>query len=657
MDSDASPPADLASHAAFVRRLAFHLLRRDADADDAAQETLARAVERPPRGGDGLRAWLAAVLKNVVSGGRRAEARRRRREEVAARPEGTRGPDAAAGNAQILRVVADAVASLDAPHREVVMLRHYEGLPPREIATRLGLPVETVKSRLKRAHERLRERLDERRGGNVEGWRSALAGFAGLDVLEKTALPVGGAIAVGTATKVGVGVAAALAIGAGAWRLSTGEEERVAEEPASPAVAGADPVATPTLARADGRAPATRVEQGSIDVPKAAVPEVAGAEVTLVDVTSVNDGLTPIDVVEVVVLGKRAGQEAEVTIGPDPATGGPKRALLEKTVSLPPDGVIRFVDVPKGSYRLLVRGPGETTRTWSLLVPQRPDGNHRQPIVFGSATIEGRAFERTGQPAKGRTIYLAPAGPWQMLGSPSAVTARADDQGRFRFEGLLPGAYGVSVQFDPFPGGGQDFRTAPAKVASGETAHVDLGAERAEPVWSGTARLKSGTRVRGPRMIFLQGKAQAFVAIGPDGYFSQRLPPDTYRASIAFPGRIGSHDFEVRIGATDLSGDVAVGGVRVEGTLLDAGTGKPLPVGWWETTPTVTLTAVGETPRSFDVVRPDAEGAFSFDGILPGKYRVFATAPKAKPGTGIESIVEVGEDRDLRGIALELRLP
>src|SRR6185295_7253069 len=52
-----------------------------------------------------------------------------------------------------------AVMQLDEPYRSTVLLRWFEDLPPREVAARLGVPVETVRTRLKRAHEALRGRL------------------------------------------------------------------------------------------------------------------------------------------------------------------------------------------------------------------------------------------------------------------------------------------------------------------------------------------------------------------------------------------------------------------------------------------------------------------------------------------------------------------
>ena len=56
--------------------------------------------------------------------------------------------------------VRRAIASLDAEHREVVMLREFEGLSYEEIAAALRIPVNTVRSRLFRARMALKELLD-----------------------------------------------------------------------------------------------------------------------------------------------------------------------------------------------------------------------------------------------------------------------------------------------------------------------------------------------------------------------------------------------------------------------------------------------------------------------------------------------------------------
>jgi RNA polymerase sigma-70 factor (ECF subfamily) len=64
---------------------------------------------------------------------------------------------------ELVRAVADAVGLLGPERRTVIVLRYWLDLPLDEIAGVLGLPVGTVASRLGRATEELRLRLQELR--------------------------------------------------------------------------------------------------------------------------------------------------------------------------------------------------------------------------------------------------------------------------------------------------------------------------------------------------------------------------------------------------------------------------------------------------------------------------------------------------------------
>jgi len=64
----------------------------------------------------------------------------------------------AARNEDVLRL-ADALADLPDRMREVVLLKHCQGWPLRQIADRLGTTVPAVASMLRRGLERLRDRL------------------------------------------------------------------------------------------------------------------------------------------------------------------------------------------------------------------------------------------------------------------------------------------------------------------------------------------------------------------------------------------------------------------------------------------------------------------------------------------------------------------
>lgn len=177
MSSPSQPVAldELLRHAGWVRGLARSLVRDDATADDAVQDTWAAAVKSPPHDASTARAWLAVTVRNAVRSRGRAESRRARREEAAARPEAVHATvDVAARGEQHRRVVT-AVMALDEPYRGTVLLRFFEELPPREVAARMEVPVETVRTRTRRALALLRTRLDDEEGGDRRRWIAALA--------------------------------------------------------------------------------------------------------------------------------------------------------------------------------------------------------------------------------------------------------------------------------------------------------------------------------------------------------------------------------------------------------------------------------------------------------------------------------------------------
>src|SRR5690606_32171457 len=97
--------------------------------------------------------------------GRRRAERHAAQEETAA--DATGPADRILARVEMQQHVASAVLALDEPYRTAVLLRYWEELPPRSIAARLGLPTETVRTRLKRGLSQLRARLDERYGARA----------------------------------------------------------------------------------------------------------------------------------------------------------------------------------------------------------------------------------------------------------------------------------------------------------------------------------------------------------------------------------------------------------------------------------------------------------------------------------------------------------
>jgi RNA polymerase sigma-70 factor (ECF subfamily) len=662
------PPTELAQQAGFVRRLALHLLRDDASADDASQETLARALARPPRRGPRLGAWLAAVLRNVVRRDARERARRQRREAVAARPETVSGPEAALSRDEVLSRVAAAVSRLDATHREAVLLRHFEGLPPREIAARLGVGVEAVQARLKRAHARLRDLLDARRGGNVEGWRTALAALVGLEAARSSSIQGGAGVGLaGVALgKVGVGLFVAVAIGCAVVVVLS-----PSEEPGPDAVAPASPPrgAPVEAARLEGRgppAPAAGVSPRSGDPSRATASPAPGGEageVPAKQVHAVTATLSAKDVVEGVLLGLPEPPEWVVGLVPNPAhpaaelAGDPRWPERTRPSR---DGTFRFERVPIGAFLVRVHGPGAVVRESGLLVPQVEGGNHRQAFVFGGATVHGAVHDRSGRPAQGLHVFLR-ADAWTDVGSAWAIRATTEADGAYRIEGLHSGSYHVVVVLGRDATGADDARTDRLVLAPGATVRLDLGAPAPERTWSGRARFQSGSPLRPPSVLVLmettRGRPVLHVAVDESGRFSHRVPPGTYSVHAwhkrnegpPLPG--GGWSREARLGEADLEEDLTIPGVVVSGVVLDAATRRPL-----------------QRPRGVVVVRifpggsedpgekaqrvpVEEDGTFRIEAVPAGRWRLVADGESAGD---TPTTVEVTHHRDVTDVRLEL---
>jgi RNA polymerase sigma factor (sigma-70 family) len=156
-DRHAEPPHELPVES--LRRLARGLVLERGAADDVVQDAWLAALQT--RGEiRGLGGWLAgAVRKLARNRGREAE-RRERRERSAARPEAQPSALEATARIEVLRRLLEAVDRLDAPYREAIVLRYFDDLPPREIAARLGVPVNTARTHVRRGIERLRAELD-----------------------------------------------------------------------------------------------------------------------------------------------------------------------------------------------------------------------------------------------------------------------------------------------------------------------------------------------------------------------------------------------------------------------------------------------------------------------------------------------------------------
>jgi RNA polymerase sigma-70 factor (ECF subfamily) len=143
------------AHGVILGRLCMAMLGSQADADEAAQETLLRAHRAMAsyRAEGSIKAWLCGIARHVCA--HMLETRRKQRELFEVVPDSDEGRDTFAQR-QRSRMVRDALDKLKPTEREALVLRYVGDLSHREIATACNLDEPTARKRVSRALARLR---------------------------------------------------------------------------------------------------------------------------------------------------------------------------------------------------------------------------------------------------------------------------------------------------------------------------------------------------------------------------------------------------------------------------------------------------------------------------------------------------------------------
>jgi len=145
-------------HQSMVYSLALHVLRSYAAAEDLAQEVFLELYRSLPRIESAAHAisWLRRVTSHRCIDEIR---RRRHRPELQLEVLPDRGAAPVARELFLEDRLNDLIAKLPARARMVMVLRFQEDLEPSEIAEALGMPVNTVKSHLRRSLAVLRAQV------------------------------------------------------------------------------------------------------------------------------------------------------------------------------------------------------------------------------------------------------------------------------------------------------------------------------------------------------------------------------------------------------------------------------------------------------------------------------------------------------------------
>ncbi len=166
----------IASQQTYVYSVAIGIMRNQPDAMDMTQEAFLRVLRVLPtyRGETKFTTWLYRLVANVCLD----ELRRRGRLPRSFGQDGTRPsvedvwetdplaqPEAFVSAAETAREVRQALAALTTAQRLALTLYYFEDMRYEDIAQVMDLPLNTVKSHIRRAKQRLAESVESRHNG------------------------------------------------------------------------------------------------------------------------------------------------------------------------------------------------------------------------------------------------------------------------------------------------------------------------------------------------------------------------------------------------------------------------------------------------------------------------------------------------------------
>lgn len=480
-----SPPAPqtnfaaaLEREAAWVRRLARSLVTDTASADDAAQTALAAAWERRPDDHYNIRPWLARVVRNVILKKHRYDGRRAAREQSAARPEAEPPADLLYERARAHQAIVASVLALEEPYRSTILLRFMEGLPPREIAARLQIPVRTVNTRIQRGLDRLREKLIQQKQSRA-GILALAAPF--LDTKDFYYYSSLVTFAMGVKTKIAVCAAAALLLFLSIRFLTNppiGPSDN--ETPRSAAIS----------TKTDGEPGereilASRVAQGA---PAETGP--ASRNVTDLDHEIfgkvIDTSAKPVAGAKIVIFTDLA-RYSDARL----ATGDLRKKMrrIFSEVSSDERGEFRAPAMMIKNYDVLATAEG----FGRVQLNDRHAGEYLQIILGRACTISGTVVRTDRTPVAGAavTVTFGERNPYK-----TTLSFTTDPKGTFIVNDLAPGEVGLFIE--PQADRISDFYGV--RLAEGETKHCEIIVEKGSYISGRVTDAESGKPIEGAEL-------------------------------------------------------------------------------------------------------------------------------------------------------------
>ena len=409
---------DLPRESRLLQGLARKVLADEHLADDVAQETWLTLLRNQTRELTSPKRFLKRVAHNIAVDVVRSKDRRRHREERHVRPSSSPAADELAHESNVRERMLHALDDLPEKYSEVLRLRYYESLSPPEIAESLDVPLETVRTRLKRGMAQLKRRLEREFREDPAGWPWALGALLPAGELARLSPPAGGSPSPGSTAAApaswGVKTLFATAIAAPALLLT------LAWSPWTPERASA-PAATPDTVRA--------------------------APMPVREPVAVSDGRTT--------LNARVDVEARFEEDGSPFAGGvlelawgdvrvrgttddEGRLVTEPPLAVP-IGERLSIEVVSDSIAVPTTLevdvlPAADTNALGLVVPVR-----------ARRSLAGKVVDAAGAPVSGARVLAYASHEERLAGERPTKTTRTDAQGAYLLNGL-PGTFYVEAQ-------------------------------------------------------------------------------------------------------------------------------------------------------------------------------------------------------------------
>lgn len=598
---------ELLAHEPYVRALARKLVLDGVRADDVVQQTWLAALGADRSRIESVRGWLAAIVRRVAATMRRAEARAGQRERLAAKPEAETPADDARAREDARRAVVDAVFALEEPWRTTLILRHLDGVPQREIARRMNVPVETVHSRLRRGLELLRQSLDARHGGDRRVWQLGLVPFAAqsgtVPITLLSSAAIHGVLAMAVQFKVFAAVLVITALGS-LWFAASDWQQDGRTEPSTLEV---EIESAPKMAEATTQEKAEIAERAVVLGDAAHVETMTAASRASTGAIEVSlrtrePSLDSAIVVQVASTIDRLSRPARA-----PASGG----------------VAQFDGLAPGVYTVSTDRFVET----SCVVEAGVTARVTLDLTAGYR-ITGRVVDPNGTGVAGATITLSRFGQWEE-GFDVAVSGM---NGAYAIDGIgigvhvgatKPGFAAAMLRF-VFAGRGE------------ERENIDLRLRPDGGAIAGRVLDAAGSPLAGARVVVdADGIAYETSNDGTSHLLAfERFAWSAADGAFRVDGLVaGEHKVVVR--AAGYAPFVATCSTRLgETTKLDASLSLGATIRGWvrksDGTPAEGISVIAGRDVTFSEsssVRSDAEGAFELASLPAGRIVVFASDP------------------------------